>query len=214
MHTPRVFNQSDLAEIHALIETHPLGALVTCDADGIAANHVPFELDKQAGPHGTLLGHVARANPVWQKPSEDVLVIFQGANRYVSPGWYPTKKQHGKVVPTWNYVVAHAYGRLTAIDDRDWLHAHVERMTNRHEAQSPEPWAVQDAPEAFTERMLRAVMGIEITLTRFEAKWKVSQNRPAEDRAGVAENLRHAQGPGATEMADRVTNGTNQTQSS
>ncbi|MEO0345683.1 MAG: FMN-binding negative transcriptional regulator [Pseudomonadota bacterium] len=190
MHTPKIFKQSDLAEIHGLIESHPLGALITNGADGLEANHIPFELDRDAGPYGTLLGHVARANPVWQTGADEILVVFQGANNYVSPGWYATKQVHGKVVPTWNYVVAHAYGTLRPIEDRDWIRSHMERMTNRHEAASPAPWQVSDAPETFTERMLRAVVGVDITLTRFEAKWKASQNRPATDRDGVAEGLR------------------------
>ncbi|MEL7374332.1 MAG: FMN-binding negative transcriptional regulator, partial [Pseudomonadota bacterium] len=164
MHTPKIFRQSDLAEIHGLIETHPLGALITTGTDGLEANHIPFELDRDAGQYGTLLGHVARANPVWQTESQEVLVVFQGANTYVSPGWYASKQVHGKVVPTWNYVVAHAYGTLRAIEDRDWIRSHMERMTNRHEAASPTPWQVSDAPEPFTARMLRAVVGVEITL--------------------------------------------------
>ena len=190
MHTPKIFRQSDLAKIHGLIESHPLGALITSTPDGLEANHIPFELDRDAGEYGTLLGHVARANPVWQANADEVLVVFQGANNYVSPGWYASKQVHGKVVPTWNYVVAHAYGTLQPIEDREWIRGHMERMTNRHESASPVPWQVSDAPEAYTARMLRAVVGIEIKLTRFEAKWKASQNRPETDREGVAEGLR------------------------
>lgn len=206
MHTPKVFDQTDVDAIHELIEAHPLGALVTSGPDGITANHVPFQLVRDDGAHGALLGHVARANPVWRAASSDmeVLVIFQGVDRYVSPGWYPTKREHGKVVPTWNYVVAHAYGKLTAIDDRDWLRTHVERMTDQHEASAPEPWSVDDAPAAFTDRMLKAIVGIRVRITRFEAKWKVSQNRPAADRAGVADALRREGDPDSLRMADRV----------
>ncbi len=187
---PKIFRQSDLAEIHGLIETHPLGALITNGADGLEANHIPFELDRDSGEFGTLLGHVARANPVWQTESQEVLVVFQGANHYVSPAWYASKQVHGKVVPTWNYVVAHAYGTLRVIEDRDWIRSHMERLTTRHESSSRAPWQVSDAPESFTERMLRAVVGVEIALARFEAKWKASQNRPETDREGVAEGLR------------------------
>ncbi|MEO1320101.1 MAG: FMN-binding negative transcriptional regulator [Pseudomonadota bacterium] len=204
MHTPKIFRQSDLAEIHGLIETHPLGALITTGTDGLEANHIPFELNRDAGQYGTLLGHVARANPVWQTESQEVLVVFQGANTYVSPGWYASKQIHGKVVPTWNYVVAHAYGTLRTIEDQDWIRSHMERMTKRHEAASPTPWQVSDAPETFTARMLRAVVGVEITLARFEAKWKASQNRPETDREGVAEGLRREGHKDAVTLANIV----------
>lgn len=206
MHIPKHFDQSEVPAIHELILSNPLGALVTAGPSGISANHIPFELSPMSGPHGSLLGHVARANPVWCEVPEnsEVLVIFQGPNTYISPSWYPSKKKHGKVVPTWNYVVAHAYGRMRAKDDRKWVRSHIERLTVREEMGFRAPWSIDDAPAEFAEKLLSAVVGIEIEITRFEAKWKVSQNRPHEDRVGVAEGLRKQGTPEAGSMASYV----------
>ena len=171
---------------------NPLGALVTAGSSGLCADHIPFELVPEIGPYGALWGHVARANPVWCETSEEseVLVIFRRANAYISPTWYPSKQVHGKVVPTWNYVVAHAYGRIRVVEEASWLKAHVQRLTSREESAFAQPWSVGDAPAEFTEKMLTAIVGIEIQLTRLEGKWKVSQNRPIDDRKGGAEGLR------------------------
>jgi transcriptional regulator len=178
--------------LRAFVRDHPLGLLVTQSrSGGVDANSVPFVLDADGDAPGVLRAHVARTNPVWQTARDDVdaLVVFQGPHGYVSPAWYPSKTEHGKVVPTWNYVMVQARGRLRAIEDRAWLRDFVGRLTERHEAGRDAPWAVSDAPADFVETMLGAIVGIEIALTSLVGKWKVSQNRSAADRVGVAEGL-------------------------
>jgi transcriptional regulator len=189
MYTPKHFEETDLGVLHALMRAHPLATWVTTDADGVlVANHVPFLVDPDRGEHGTLVAHVARANPVWRTGTRSI-VVFQGAQAYISPSWYPGKQDHGKVVPTWNYAVVHAHGTLRAIEDRDWLLRLVTRLTDTHEAGSAAPWKVADAPADYVDQMLKAIVGIEIPIERIEGKWKVSQNRPAVDRLGVADGL-------------------------
>lgn len=206
MYIPKHFDQPDVAAVHELILGHPLGVLVTAGPGGLSADHLPFELAAAAGPLGTLMGHVARANPVWrgQEGAAEVLVVFQGPDAYISPGWYPSKAAHGKVVPTWNYVVAHLYGRMRAVDDGLWLRDHVERLTAREESVLDPGWSVSDAPAEFIDKMLTAVVGIEIEVTRIEAKWKLSQNRPTEDRDGVVGGLRGQGTDRAEDMATYV----------
>ena len=208
MHIPKHFNQSEVAAVNELILANPLGALVTNGPTGLSANHIPFELIPESGSYGLLKGHVARGNPVWKEvaPDAEVLVIFQGANSYISPSWYPSKEMDGKVVPTWNYVVAHAYGRMRSINCTSWLRAHVEALTAREESGFKHPWSVDDAPIEYIEKMLGAVVGIEIEVTRFEAKWKVSQNRSAVDRKGVARELRKERKNVAESMAFYIEN--------
>lgn len=193
MYLPAHFAESRPQVLRDFIAAHPLGLLVTQSrAGGIDANSVPFFLDaSDDGTPGVLRAHVARANPVWTSARDDVdaLVVFQGPHGYVSPAWYPSKAEHGKVVPTWNYVMVQARGRLRAIDDKAWLRAFVTRLTERHEGGRPAPWAVADAPADYIETMLGAIVGIEIALGSLVGKWKVSQNRAAADRAGVAEGL-------------------------
>ena len=192
MYLPAHFDEKRLDVLHALVRRHPFGLLVTQTADGPSANGIPFLLDPDgAAGLGTLRGHVARANPVWREAATDVpsLVVFQGPDAYVSPGWYPTKAEHGKVVPTWNYVMVQARGRLRAVDDKAWLRAFVTRLTDHHEGGRAAPWAVTDAPADFVEATLGAIVGIEIPLSSLVGKWKVSQNRSAADRAGVAAGL-------------------------
>jgi transcriptional regulator len=203
VYVPTHFEETRLAVLHELIHAHPLGALVTVTPGGLDANHIPFEVDPEPTPFGTLRGHVARANPVWRECSRDVdaLVIFQGPGAYVSPALYPTKQQTGKVVPTWNYAVVHAHGPLRVIDDTAWLRDFVTTLTNRHEAARSDPWQVTDAPADYVDSMLGAIVGIEIPLTRLVGKWKMSQNRPARDREGVVEGLRRA---GQSEIAELV----------
>ena len=207
MYLPAHFDEKRLEVLHALVRRHPFGLLVTQTADGPSANGIPFLLDPDgAGGLGTLRGHVARANPVWREATTDVpsLVVFQGPDAYVSPGWYPTKAEHGKVVPTWNYVMVQARGTLRAVDDADWLLKLVTRLTERHEAARSSPWAVSDAPADFVQTMLRAIVGIEVELTAFTGKWKVSQNRSAADRAGTAAGLDALGGDDAAQMAELV----------
>ncbi len=191
MYQPAHFNEDRLPVLHQLINDHPLGTLVTMTADGLNANHIPFMIDATRGEFGTLCAHVARSNDVWKTFSADVeaLVVFQGADAYVSPAFYPSKQEHGKVVPTWDYAVVHAYGPLVIRDDAQWLHAFLHRLTDRHEAARANPWRVGDAPSDFIETMVRAVVGIEIPLTKLIGKWKVSQNRSREDREGVVAGL-------------------------
>jgi transcriptional regulator len=208
MYLPAHFVEARPDVLHALIAAHPLGMLVTLGADGLTANHIPFELDPPAAGDGagfgTLRAHVARANPVWQDFSRavDALVIFQGPQAYITPSWYAeTKPQTGKVVPTWNYCVVHAHGPLHVIDDAAWVRALVERLTNRFEANRPAPWRVADAPADFIAKQLTAIVGIEIPIRRLVGKWKVSQNRSAADRAGVALGLGREAVPDAAAMA-------------
>lgn len=191
MYLPQHFEQTDPAALQGLISAHPLAALVTRGADGITADHIPLEFHAAIGEHGTLRGHVARANPLWKHADgQAVLAIFQGPQAYISPTWYATKAATHKVVPTWNYAVVHAHGVLRAVDDADWLLALVERLTTQHEAGRDPPWAVTDAPADFVRQMLRAIVGIEIPLTRLVGKWKSGQNRGQADRNGVVAGLK------------------------
>ncbi len=206
MYMPAHFEETDPAVLRALVAAHPLGAWVTLQAGRLAVDHVPFLLDPARGEHGTLVGHVARANPVWREFAPDVesVVVFQGPQTYITPSWYASKRAHGKVVPTWNYAVVHAHGVPRAIEDRAWLHALVSRLTDTHERPQPAPWHVTDAPADYVDNLLRAIVGIEIPLTRLVGKWKVSQNRPAADREGVAAGLAAHASPDAAAMASLV----------
>jgi transcriptional regulator len=206
MYVPGHFAESRIDVLHDLIRTHPFGALVVLASNGLDANHIPFEIAPEPAPFGTLRGHVARANPVWRDFSSqvDALVMFQGAHSYISPAWYVTKKEHGKVVPTWNYAVVHAHGPLRVIDDRKWLREFVGKLTDRHEAPRSDPWKVTDAPADFIDTMVAGIIGIEIPIAKLAGKWKVSQNRPAQDRAGVIEGLGHLPSDLATSMAQLV----------
>ena len=206
MYLPKHFEETHVQVLLELIRAHPLGALVTLTPTGLDANHIPFEVDPDPTPFGTLRAHIARANPLWRELSPDVetLAIFQGPNMYISPSWYPTKGETGMVVPTWNYAVVHAYGALRVIDDRAWLRAFVEQLTRRHEAERRDPWQVADAPSDFIDKQLGAIIGLEIPITRLIGKWKVSQNRSIHDRNGVVEGLLHAGGDTAAAMAEMV----------
>ncbi|AMO93659.1 putative FMN-binding domain protein [Collimonas fungivorans] len=195
MYIPKHFDEPRIEVLHELIRARPLSTLVTLSSDGLNANHIPFLLSAQAGPFGTLHGHVARANPVWQdfQKEVEVLVIFHGPEAYITPSWYATKAETGKVVPTWNYAVAHAYGTLRIIDDASWLPAHLAALTAHNEAAFPAPWQLTDAPHDYTEKLMKAIVGIEIVITRLSGKWKVSQNQPAQNQATVIDGL-HGQG--------------------
>jgi transcriptional regulator len=212
MYQPAHFVESRPEVLRRLVHAHPLGLLVTQDAKGITANSVPFFLDDDpAGGPGVLRAHVARANPVWREARADVesLVVFQGAQGYVSPAWYPSKAEHGKVVPTWNYVIVQGRGTVRFVDDAEWLRAFVSRLTDRHEGEraahgGAAAWAVTDAPPDYVDTMLRAIVGVEIVLGSLVGKWKVSQNRPQADRDGVARGLDGVPGSVAAEMARDV----------
>jgi transcriptional regulator len=196
MYVPKHFAEDDFAEMHALMRANPLATLVSHGPDGLNADHIPLLLDA-SGPCGTLQGHVARANPLWKpgRVAGEVLVVFQGDESYISPSGYATKAEHGKVVPTWNYAAVHAYGELKAIDDPAWIFGQIAAMTATHEAALPQPWAVTDAPDGYIEKMLGAIVGIEITITRLLGKWKVSQNQPAVNQASLIAALEKAGNP-------------------
>ena len=206
MYQPPHFREERLEILHGLIRAHPLGALVTLGSGGLAANPIPFLLDGSRGPFGVLQGHLARANEQWRDfdPSVEALVIFQGAESYITPSWYATKRETGKVVPTWNYAVVQAQGPLHVVEDRDWLSRQVGALTSLNEAGRPQPWSVGDAPASFIAAQLKGIVGIEIPITRIEGKWKVSQNRPETDRIGVAEGLKASADPSAPAMSDLV----------
>ncbi|MEM7218391.1 MAG: FMN-binding negative transcriptional regulator [Pseudomonadota bacterium] len=192
MYEVKSFAEDRLDVQHAMIEKHPLGLLIcTDDNRRPLANPLPFVLRAEQGELGTLLAHMARPNPQWRllTSGSECLVVFQGEEAYVSPGWYPSKREHGKVVPTWNYISVHVWGRPTVRDDPDWLKAQVDTLTDRQEASSANPWRVDDAPAEFTESMLKGIVGLEIAISEIQGKWKVSQNRPAADIRGVQDGL-------------------------
>ena len=206
MYLPPHHRLDDRAAQHALIRARPFGLLVTSGPGGLMANPAPFLLDETAGAHGVLRAHLARANPQWREAdgAREALVVFQDVDAYVTPSWYPSKRETGKVVPTWNYSAVHVAGKLRAIEDRDWLLTLVTDLTNVHEAGRKAPWAVTDAPADYIDMMLRAIVGIEIEISRIEGKAKVSQNRTDADRAGVVSGLRAEQSEAAHRVADQV----------
>lgn len=195
MYVSRHHQLNDREAIFTLMASYPLGAWVCAGKSGLVANHVPFYLDRNKGPYGTLIGHVSRANDVWRELSAGTpsVVMFQGPQAYITPGWYPGKVAHGKVVPTWNYAVAHAHGVARAIEDRDWILDMLNRLTSVHEAGQPVPWRVGDAPADYIDKLLRAIVGIEIPIDRLEGKLKASQDEDLQDRLGTVTGLQ--QGP-------------------
>jgi len=203
MYVPSHFSVEDRAAQFALIRARPFGLLVTDGPGGLMANPAPFLLDENTG---VLRAHLARPNPQWREAdgSREALVVFQDVDAYVTPDWYATKRETGKAVPTWNYSAVHVYGRLRAIDDRDWLRGFVNELTDAHEAGRATPWKVDDAPADYLEVMLRGIVGIEIEITRIEGKAKLSQNRTDADRAGVIEGLRKEGGEAGQRMAAQI----------
>lgn len=191
MYQPDHFRMKESSAIHQLMREHPLASLIVQTQTGMEANHIPLLLQSGVDGKDLLLGHVARANPLWREidTEQEVLAIFHGPQTYISPGWYPTKREHGKVVPTWNYVVAHAWGKLRVVDDAAWLRKLVGQLTTKHESRFEKPWSVEDAPADYIDKMVSAIVGIEITITRLEGKAKVSQNQPAVNREGVVQAL-------------------------
>jgi len=211
MYIPAQFEQPDIEAMHELIRDRPFATLVTLGANGIEANHIPLHLEPTPEPFGVLRGHIARANPLWHDLAADVetLAIFHGPDAYISPSWYATKQEAGKVVPTWNYAVVHAYGSLRIIDDAVWVRGQLEALTQQNEAAFPEPWAVSDAPEDFTEKLLGALVGIEMVITRLTGKWKVSQNQPPQNQLSVIQGLNASGQSEAVAMAALVNSGIN-----
>jgi transcriptional regulator len=191
VYIPPLFKEDRIEVLHDAIRNAGLATLVTLMADGLIASHVPMLLDAGPGPYGTLLGHVARPNPQARGAvaGTEALAIFQGPDAYITPSWYETKRRDAKVVPTWNYVTIHAYGTVTFFNDTDRLRGIVTRLTDREEGRRTEPWAVTDAPAEYIDAMLKGIVGFAIPIARLEGKWKMSQNRPAEDRAGVVAGL-------------------------
>ena len=205
MYRPDHFRVDDVPQMHALMRARPLAALVSTGPMGLFATHLPTVL-KDEGPNGVIECHLARGNPHWKElaAGNEALMIFQGAEGYITPNWYPSKAAHGKVVPTWNYAVVHAYGRPEVMEDKDWLRRHVSALTAQQERGEALPWAVTDAPDSFVAAMLRGIVGFRFAIARLEGKWKMSQNREMADRAGVVDGLgRRAQGDDA-EIAEMV----------
>lgn len=191
MYLPNHFKNEDLPAVHAAIEAAGLATLVTSDANGMQATHAPMIFDASEGAHGALYGHIARANPQWRTPlTTPALAIFLGPDGYITPNWYPSKAEAGKAVPTWNYVAIHATGPLTWFTEDERLLWVVTRLTDRYERSSPKPWAVSDAPPDYIAQMLKAVVGFRLEIANLEGKWKMSQNRTAQDRRGVADGLK------------------------
>jgi len=207
MYLPKHFEQQDTQAIAQLLALNPLATLVWHSAQGLTAEHLPLMFERGAGDgvHGTLRGHVARANPVWREAAgAPVLAVFQGPQAYITPSWYPSKAETAKVVPTWNYAVVHVRGTLRIVEDAQWLRALVGRLTDTHEAARTQRWQVGDAPDDYIASMLAAIVGIEMPIEAIQGKWKVSQNRSIADRAGVVAGLDAQAGDAAQAMARLV----------
>lgn len=209
MYQPPHFQETRQEILHELVRSHPLGLLVSNGSEGPVANAIPFLLDAEAEPKGKLRAHLARANPQWRlladSPVSPVLIVFQGADAYVTPSWYETKRETGKVVPTWNYAIVQVRGTVRVIEDADWIARQITDLTMAQEGSRETPWAVTDAPPAFIQSQIKGIVGLEIEITDISGKWKVSQNRPVADRVGVAEGLEgEVQNAGAPDMASMV----------
>ncbi|MCF7531602.1 FMN-binding negative transcriptional regulator [Pseudomonas petrae] len=209
MYTPSYFKDEDLASLHGQIEATRLATLVTFDETGLQASHIPLLLEPTQGPQGTLYGHLAKANPQWKalETGAEALLIFQGADAYISPSFYAAKAEHGKVVPTWNYLAVHAYGRADVFTDPERLLRVVTGLTDKHEASRAEPWAVSDAPADYIEKMLNGIVGFAIPIERLEGKRKLNQNRSAADIAGVSKGLALSQDPSDQKIAQLMSQG-------
>jgi transcriptional regulator len=204
MYTPKAFQVTDLPMLHAAMKQSELATLVTITANGLVATHLPLLLDETRGEYGTLTGHVSRANVQWRETdaNAEALIIFLGLDTYVSPNWYPAKQETGRVVPTWNYGAIHAYGRITFIEDPEWLRTMVSDLTRKHEAAFPAPWQVTDAPAVYIDSQLKAIVGFEFQIVRLEGKQKFNQNRSVEDRLGVIQGLRELEDDRKTQVAE------------
>jgi transcriptional regulator len=204
MYTPKAFEVKDLPMLQATMKHSELATLVTFTSRGLVATHLPVLLDESRGPYGTLSGHVSRGNLQWKETdaATEALIIFLGLDTYVTPNWYPAKQETGRVVPTWNYEAIHAYGRISFFEDAERLRTLVTDLTNRHEARFPAPWKVTDAPAAYIDSQLKAIVGFELEIARLEGKQKFNQNRSIEDRMGVIEGLRGLQDERKTQVAE------------
>ena len=206
MYLPSAFRQDDLAELHAQMQASPFALLTSAGAAGVQASHLPLLLAPDEGEFGTLYGHFARANPHWRdlQGGAEALAVFSGPDAYISPGWYPAKAEHGKVVPTWNYLAVHARGPVELIKEPERLLQIVSRLSDQHESGRERPWAVSDAPREYIDSMLRAIVGFALPIRRLEGKWKLGQNRSAADQAGVRDGLAASPSPGDRELAARM----------
>ncbi|MDU9408821.1 FMN-binding negative transcriptional regulator [Pseudomonas sp. zfem001] len=206
MYCPAAFRQDDLPTLHAQMRSSVLAIVTSSGAQGLQASHLPLLLAPEEGELGTLYGHFARANPHWRDLAggTEALVLFSGADAYVHPGWYPAKAEHGKVVPTWNYIAVHAWGQAEVFDDPGRLLQLVSRLSDRHEQGRAQPWAVEDAPRDYIDAMLRAIVGFALPIRRLEGKWKLSQNRSEADQAGVRAGLATSASPRDHELAAQM----------
>jgi len=206
IYLPPHFEQTDATRVANLIATFPLATVITSGAEGLTANHIPLQLDPDRGEHGSLQGHVARNNPMWQEPGTgtESLVIFQSPDAYISPNWYPSKQEHHRVVPTWNYAVVHVYGDLIFHDDEKWLRAVIGKLTRHAERDQSKPWFMGQAPQDFLREQLANIIGIELRINRMIGKWKMSQNRDDADRHNVIANLRESDDPGKEWIAATI----------
>ena len=206
MYLPSAFRQDDLAELHAQMQASPFALLTSAGATGVQASHLPLLLAPDEGEFGTLYGHFARANPHWRdlQGGAEALAVFSGPDAYISPGWYPAKAEHGKVVPTWNYIAVHARGPVELIEEPERLLQIVSRLSDQHESGRERPWAVSDAPREYIDSMLRAIVGFALPIRRLEGKWKLGQNRSAADQAGVRDGLASSPSPRDRELAARM----------
>ena len=203
MYIPAHFAETRKEVLHSRIVQHPFGTLITHGSSGLDANHIPFELAAEDGELGVLRAHVARANPVWQEVAngDEVLVVFHAGDAYISPNWYPSKHELHKQVPTWNYMVVHAHGRITILDDERYVRGVVGRLTRTHEASEPKPWKMGDAPKDYVDAMVTAIVGVQVEITRLVGKSKLSQNKEARDIQGAAEALKSS---GESQLADAM----------
>ncbi len=206
MYCPAAFRQDDLPSLHAQIQSSGLAIVTSTGAQGLQASHLPLLLEPGEGEFGTLYGHFARANGHWRDlaAGAEALVVFSGADAYVHPGWYPAKAEHGKVVPTWNYIAVHAWGQAEVFDEPERLLELVSRLSDRHEQGRAQPWAVSDAPREYIDAMLRAIVGFALPIRRLEGKWKLSQNRSSNDQAGVRTGLATSNNPRDHELAAQM----------
>ena len=206
MYVPAAFQQHDLAQLHGLIRQQPLATLISQGGEGLQACHLPLWLAADEGEFGTLYGHCARANPQWRALAKggESLAIFTGAAGYISPSWYPSKAEHGKAVPTWDYQSVHAYGQAEVFEDAERLLQLLGRLTEQHENPQPKPWAIADAPRAYIDKMLQAIVGFSLPIQRLEGQWKLSQNRSAADRKGVQQALDASPEAGDRALAEQM----------
>ena len=206
MYIPKIYNEADLVKLHALIRARPLATVTTLTDQGLTAHHIPFYLADN-GAQGILRAHVNRNNPIWQdfKPDVAVVAVFHDVDAYISPSWYASKVENGKVVPTWNYAAVHAHGKMRVVDDAAWIRAQIDALTAQQEGVFDQPWMIDDAPIDYINPMIaRALMGIEIVIERLEGQWKVSQDKPERNQASVIAALQSTDGRGHKEMAHLI----------